>query len=769
MPAMSIGGLASGLDTNSIIAQLTALEQSKVTRELKKKENAQSTLDKFKELQTRLGNLTVKAAALESTDRFNIFRATSNYEDYAVVSGKEGGTAGKYEITVNKLATAQKVASNKISAVNTPLVNSDDWLKVFGQKASAPVGTSNDSIKIYISKSEAALKIGDPREKEVEVVINKTDTLKDIVNKINAAEGAGVTASMMTMADGDNRLVLTAVDTGTKSFTIREDTVNEKSFLEYIGILSSADNGQKAASANALLVLNDKNLDNPGAAATRDNLFTELNTVLNKNNITKDDVVGIYLPANNGSGAGGWVTFDLFDGTRCKSIGEVLDEINLALENAGADIKADINECGEIVLKGGLEADGNFNSEFLKDVKLQIGSLEETPDYSSENIFSNVKRDMGSFSSRSVFENVISEGQNAFYILDGMTVTSQSNSDDKTVNGTVFTLKKVCEPGKEPIKLSLELNMDAIASSIAEFIEEFNSLIKFIDENTKATVKEETDETTGQKKNTRITGAFTGDTNVSGLRETLRQMVTGVINELTPKYKKDASGNLIPDLDNEGKYLKEDGSYSTLYSSISRLGIITEKDGSLSVDKEKLSKALTADFEGVRRLFTTNWFSDDPSVSVGRSTKDATTGVYTINKTADGYSVTINGRTYTQDETHYDDRVSITGNIVSFKGLSFEISDSSKESMNVTFVRGIASQIANFVEKAKDTVNGYFKQSEKTYQARIDSIQKRVDELQVRVTNYNTRLTNQFNALERSMSNLQNQTSNMMAALSSLK
>jgi flagellar hook-associated protein 2 len=762
MPAMSIGGLASGLDTNSIIAQLTALEQSKVTRELKKKENAQSTLDKFKELQTRLGNLSVKAAALGTTDKFNIFKATSNYEDYVTVSGKDGANAGKYEVTVNQLATTQKVASNKINAINTPLSESFAGLSdAFG---------SSSSIKIQISKSEAALKNSGPNEKTVEIVINKSDTLKDIVNKINAAEGAGVTASMMTMADGDNRLILTAVDTGTKGFTISDNCIalgNTKSFLEEIGILSSAGSetyvGQRAASSNALLVLG-------GKAATGETTFDELNTVLNKTNIKDGDVVGIYLPTNKGDGSGGWVTFDLYDSAKkAKSIDDVLGEINTALSNVGANIKAKISDCGEIVLEGDLENDGNFKSEFLKEVKIQIGTLDGTPDYNSENIFSEVKRDMGTFASRNVFANVITEGQNAFYTLDGMTVTSQSNSDDKTISGTVFNLKKVCDKGMEPVKLSLDINLEAVTDSISEFIEEFNALIKFIDENARATITEETDPTTGIKKNTRTTGAFTGDTNISSLRENLRQMVTGVINELMPKYKKDASGNYIEDPSDPSKYLKEEGSYSTLYSSISRLGIITEKDGTLSVDKEKLTKALTADFEGVRRLFTSNWFSNDPSVVVGNANKNAQTGTYTIQKTADGYSVTVNGVTYTQDEEKSDDRVSVTVNIVTFRGLSFELSDLEKESpMTVSYVRGIASQISNFVEKAKNTVDGYFKKSEETYQARIDSIQKRVDELQVRVNSYNTRLTNQFNALERSMSNLQSQSANMMAALSSL-
>jgi flagellar hook-associated protein 2 len=351
---------------------------------------------------------------------------------------------------------------------------------------------------------------------------------------------------------------------------------------------------------------------------------------------------------------------------------------------------------------------------------------------------------MGTLSSRSTFANVINEGQNAIYTIDGMTVSSQSNSDDKTINGTVFTLKKVTDTLSTPVKVSLELDKDAIVGNITALIDEFNALLSFIDENSKATVKEDTDKTTGQKTSKREVGCFTGDSNISGLRDNLKRMMTGIIDELAGTQKK-----------SDGT--PENG-YSTLYSSASRLGITTQKDGTLSVDKDKLTKAITADFEGVRRLFTANNFSDTAGFSVGNFNKNSTTGVYEIDA-ATGF-VTLKGQRVNSTQTE---------NIITLEnGISFEMPAGATGTAKVTFVRGIASQIANFVEKAKSTVDGYFKQSEKTYQARIDTIQKRVDELQVRVDNYNARISKQFAALERNMSNLQSQTANMMSALSTV-
>ncbi|MCL1957246.1 MAG: hypothetical protein FWF63_07980, partial [Fibromonadales bacterium] len=193
MPAMSVGGLASGLDTNNIIAQLTALEQAKVTREVKKKENAQLTMDKFKELETKLLSIQTKAKTLELPKDFNVFKSTSNYEDYATISGGEGATAGQYGLIVYQLATTQKVASNSFSAVNKSMVD------LGLMERNALTDKDEDPITIYLSLSEAAKK-ADPKKGPAEIKINASDTLKDIVSKINAAEGTGVRASIMSMS-----------------------------------------------------------------------------------------------------------------------------------------------------------------------------------------------------------------------------------------------------------------------------------------------------------------------------------------------------------------------------------------------------------------------------------------------------------------------------------------------------------------------------------------------------------------------------------------
>ncbi|GHV12966.1 hypothetical protein AGMMS49938_06600 [Fibrobacterales bacterium] len=704
MAGMTVGGLASGLDTNSIISQLTALEQAKVTREAAKKTSAENTLTKFKELETKLGNLAQKANALDTMNGFNVFKALSNDEEHASISGAEGANAGEYEVQVNQLATTQKVASKSFAAVNTAIG-----------------GVPSTGTTITLSLSAAAQK-ADPLKKGVDVKINENDSLKDVVNKINAAEGSGVRASIMSMSNGDNRLVLTAVDTGTNGFSIKESTGNNFLGASGLGIIDNTSTDSRVTTGNALVTID-------GKAANNDTTFDKLNTELGKNNLTTSSQLRITLPTNDGSGSPGAVNVALHNGTSYKTIGDVLTDINNQLAGAGAAFTASVNSSGEIVIEGNLADDQNFGGDAIKNVKIQLG------DYNGGNF--TVKKDMGSLTSRNIFSNVISEGKNAFYTIDGMAFSSQSNSDDKSITGTTFTLKKVTE-NDDVVKLSLSLDRSKLASNINAFVEEFNALLKFIDENQAAKVEDKVDEK-GNKGKVRTIGAFTGDSAVNMLKDNLKSMFSGTINELTGRM-------------NNG--------YSTIYSSMSRVGITAGKDGYYSIDSEKLDKALIGDFEGVRRLFTSNSFSDTPGFSAEKYNEFAKTGVFEINA-AEG---TVNGKPTSGvgNILNWEDKSS---NYLTRVGtISFETPGSG--SATVTFVRGIAAQISSFVEQAKKGSDSLFKKTEETYQNRIDEIQKRVDTVQQRVNNYTTRLTSQFNALERSIGTLQAQMSNMSAALS---
>jgi flagellar capping protein FliD len=379
-----------------------------------------------------------------------------------------------------------------------------------------------------------------------------------------------------------------------------------------------------------------------------------------------------------------------------------------------------------------------------------------------EQKFTDVKKDMGSFKYVNTFLNELNTAQNSLYKLDGVFISSHSNDDTQVVPGTTFTLKKA-DPNLN-IKLSLDVDISGLADRITEFVNDFNEILKFIDENTKAITVEKRDEVTGIRSNERIIAAFTGDSAIASMKDQLNRAFKGIINELTSAV---------------------DNGYSTKYSSIASMGIMTTREGYLEVNNEKLTKALTEDMEGVRRLFTADSWSDTQGFKMGNFMRNSTTGTYEFKFTSDGsVSVFKNG-----EEVEVQQQVA---NLVMLKnGITIEtpwqsLSEYEDKTVKVTFTRGVASQIQNFVEIASqltmeiggtitgedglptNILKGPWAQLQYNYEKRIEDLQKRADVLQVRVDSYNARIQAQFAALEKSLSALQNQSANMISALSAL-
>src|SRR3954447_26664065 len=107
MSGISLSGMASGLDTESIITQLMSVERQPRTRMALADTQAQARQTQLRELSTKLGSVRDAAAALRSTTTWgNTQKLTST--DSARVAVKADGTAGPGArlLEVSKLAVS---------------------------------------------------------------------------------------------------------------------------------------------------------------------------------------------------------------------------------------------------------------------------------------------------------------------------------------------------------------------------------------------------------------------------------------------------------------------------------------------------------------------------------------------------------------------------------------------------------------------------------------------------------------------------------------
>jgi flagellar hook-associated protein 2 len=211
---ISFGGLASGIDTESIIQRILQLERRPIQRLLIQKgqlANRQTAVDQYKSL---VGAVRSAAKELNLASTFRAVKASSSDSTVATISASASALPGTYQLAVSQLAQAHKIATSAQTDATTALGLSGTFL-LNGKAVSV---TANDS-------------------------------LTSIATKINEA-GAGVTASIINGGSGNTFLTLTANKTGA-SRAITLSDVNGGSVLSALGLVSGAASIRKPISNGA--------------------------------------------------------------------------------------------------------------------------------------------------------------------------------------------------------------------------------------------------------------------------------------------------------------------------------------------------------------------------------------------------------------------------------------------------------------------------------------------------------------------------------------
>lgn len=191
---ITFSGLSTGLDTQSIIKQLMALEQRPIDRLETQKSSLNKRKSDFSSIRSKLSRLSAAANALDAQSGLSLFKATVSDEEKLSVSATGSALPGSHTIDVTTLAEAKTGSSNvRFADVDT-----------------TKHGTG--SITFVVAGIE----------KTVEITSGANDTLAGIRDAINAAD-AGVQAS--TIYDGQGyKLVVSSEKTGlANAFSVSSD------------------------------------------------------------------------------------------------------------------------------------------------------------------------------------------------------------------------------------------------------------------------------------------------------------------------------------------------------------------------------------------------------------------------------------------------------------------------------------------------------------------------------------------------------------------
>lgn len=193
MAAITSLGIGSGIDINSMVSQLVALERRPLEQMQRDAGRLQTQVSSFGRLQSLFSSLQDAANKLTGTTLWQTSTATSSNTGAVTVVGGSTAAPGAYAVNVTTLAAGQTAAGTATFADTAATVGS---------------GTLTLELGSWSGSSFTAK----PGSTAVTVTVAAGDTLANLRDKINAA-GAGVTASIVSDASGV-RLAMRSTETG---------------------------------------------------------------------------------------------------------------------------------------------------------------------------------------------------------------------------------------------------------------------------------------------------------------------------------------------------------------------------------------------------------------------------------------------------------------------------------------------------------------------------------------------------------------------------
>ncbi|MNK72078.1 Flagellar hook-associated protein 2 [compost metagenome] len=245
-----IGGMASGLDTSTMVEQLMLLERKPIAALQQRKTAITQKDSAFQALNTRLSALKNKLADLTLERNLKPKKATTSAEATLTATAGSGAAEGTYRIKVNQLATATTVGS------------------------SVGLGTAVDVGSLKLSElkpfNSTAITAGTFTVGGATLTINSTDaTLDEVVAALNGNSSANVSVAGSTGLGGAAASLTPEgqirLDVGLKPDVAIGSGADTSNFLTVAGLKSPSSVGDFRTGARMNVLQLTRPLNNTGA------------------------------------------------------------------------------------------------------------------------------------------------------------------------------------------------------------------------------------------------------------------------------------------------------------------------------------------------------------------------------------------------------------------------------------------------------------------------------------------------------------------------
>ena len=183
-------------------------------------------------------------------------------------------------------------------------------------------------------------------------------------------------------------------------------------------------------------------------------------------------------------------------------------------------------------------------------------------------------------------------GQDAALTINGLAVTSASNTVKDAITGLTLNLKQAQLAADSAVMLNVDHSDSKVSDAVGTFVSKYNELL--------TTVNDLSSYDAAAKKG----GILNGDSVIRNITSQMRRVINDTITGL-----------------------------SSPFTSLAEIGVRTERDGSLTLDNTTLDAAIAQNSDAVARLFAATGQVDDSNVNFIGSSSSTQAGTYAINIT----------------------------------------------------------------------------------------------------------------------------------------
>ncbi len=491
--------------------------------------------------------------------------------------------------------------------------------------------------------------------------IDLSDTLQQIQQTM---AGAGIAASVVTASDGSKTLQIA----GMTSWT------DDNNVLQTLGLIQ----GNRT---NTLGVTGS--VSNTSDGSTPITAATDITSIYGYNTWKQGDEITISGTEHDGSA----VAATNFAITQSTTVGDLLT----AIQNAFGNVTASVTSTGQIQVID--NATGTSDLSVNLQASLQASNAGQL--------------DFGSFGkAATINQYVLQQGANAAFTVDGMSMTSSTNTVTSAIAGVTLNLL-----GADPnttLTVNVSPDTQAIETNINTWINAYNTAISYI--NTQNTYTASSN-TTG--------GPLFGDNTLETIKAELQSTIMNQVGTGSMDYLAD-------------------------------IGITAGSDGQLSLNTTTFQQAVSSNFSGVVNLLSGSGVCSSSQFQYVYSNSNTQSGTYNIDVsqlsgtnqniagTIDGLAATGSGNVLTLNNT----ASGADGLAISYTGTTVPAS------ATITVNNGIASLMNNLVSGFTNSSTGTVAGQETGLQNTITGLNQQVSNMQANINQQMTTLQTEFENMD---------------------